>query len=404
MPDRPPLEVADVIRAHGPAFLAQYGSSLSLPQRRALSALARCRTAALGGHVERCDHCGLRLIAYNSCRNRHCPKCQAGRAAAWLEREASSLLPVEYHHVVFTLPHELAPLALQNQAAVYGLLFRAAADTLRCVAADPKRLGAELGVVAVLHTWGQTLQHHPHLHCVVTGGGLAVDDKGRRCEPPRWVSCRPGFFLPVHVLGALFRGKFLAGLRQAHAAGRLTCCGRLAHLADPVAFAALLRPLYAKRWVVYSKPPFAGAEVVLKYLARYARRGPFANSRLRALADGRVTFTYRDYARVGKERLLTLPAVEFLRRFLQHVLPKGFVKVRHYGLLANGGREQKLAACRWLLALAPLAALAAVGVVPASADPGRCPVCGVGLLSWVEELPGPGRGRRPSAVAGRDTS
>jgi hypothetical protein len=402
MPDRPALEVADVIRQHGAAFCAQYGSSLSLPQRRALSARARCRTAALGGHVEQCDHCGLRLIAYNSCRNRHCPKCQAGRAA-WLEREASSLLPVEYHHVVFTLPHELGPLALQNAQVVYGLLFRAAADTLRQVAADPKRLGAELGVVAVLHTWGQTLQHHPHLHCVVTGGGLAVDDKGKHCEPARWVSCRPGFFLPVHVLGALFRGKFLDGLRAEHAAGRLTCCGRLEHLAEPAAFVAWLRPLYGKRWVVYSKPPFAGAEVVLKYLARYAQRGPFGNSRLRQLEGGQVTFTYRDYAKGGKERLLTLSALEFLRRFLQHVLPRGFVKVRHYGLLANGGREEKLAACRWLLAVAPLAALAAAAVAPASADPGRCPVCGLGVLVWVEELPGAQGRRRPGPVAGRDT-
>jgi hypothetical protein len=403
MLDRPALEVADVIRQYGASFCAQYGSSLSVIQRRALNALARCRTAALGGHVEQCDQCGHRVIAYNSCRNRHCPKCQAGRAAAWLDREASSLLPVEYHHVVFTLPHELAPLALQNAAVVYGLLFRAASDTLRQVAADPKRLGAELGVLAVLHTWGQTLQHHPHLHCVVTGGGLAVDDKGRRCEPARWVSCPAGFFLPVKVLGAVFRGKFLAGLRQAHPAGQLVCCGRLEHLAEPAAFVAWLEPLYAKPWVVYSKPPFAGAEVVLKYLARYAQRGPFANSRLRSLDDGQVTFSYRDYAKGGKERLLSLPAVEFLRRFLQHVLPRGFVKVRHYGLWANGGREAKLVACRWLLAVAAVAAVA-TGVVPADAGPGRCPVCGLGLLVWLEELPGPQRGRRQGAVAGRDTS
>jgi hypothetical protein len=323
MDARPLLEVADVIRQQGAAFLARYGASLSATQRRTLNALARCRTAALGGHVEQCDHCGHRVMAYNSCRNRHCPKCQAGRAAAWLEREASGLLPVEYHHVVFTLPHALAPVALQNPAVVYGLLFRAAAETLLQVAADPKRLGAELGVVAVLHTWGQTLQHHPHVHCVVSGGGLAVDAAGRRVEPPRWVACRPGFLLPVKVLGAVYRGKFLEGLRRAYAAGQLPFHGRLASLAAPGAFTAWLQPLYAKPWVVYSKPPFAGPAVVLKYLARYTHRVAISNRRLQALADGQVTFTYRDYANGGQERLLTLDAAEFLRRFLQHVCPRG---------------------------------------------------------------------------------
>jgi hypothetical protein len=315
------------------------------------------------------------------------------------------LLPIEYHHVVFTLPHELGPLALQNQAVVYALLFRAAADTLRQVAADPKRLGAEVGVLAVLHTWGQTLQHHPHVHCVVTGGGLAVDDKGRRSDPPRWVSCRPGFFLPVRVLSAVYRGKFLAGLRAAHAAGQLACHGRLAALADPAAFAAWLGPLDTKPWVVYSKPPFAGPEVVLKYLARYTHRGCFANSRLRAVDDGQVTFTYRDYAHQGKQRLLTLEAAEFLRRFLQHVLPRGFVKIRHYGLLANSGREAKLTLCRWLVALAQVALVALVARLEPAVGSGRCPACGVGVLVWVEEVPptAPAR-RRGQEVPGRDTS
>jgi hypothetical protein len=403
MDPRPPLEVADIIRRHGADFLDLYGPTLSTAQRRALNALARCRTAALGGHVEECDHCGHRVIAYNSCRNRHCPKCQQGRAAAWLEREASWLLPVEYYHVVFTLPHELGPLALQNPAVLYDLLFRAAAATLRQVAADPKHLGAELGFVAVLHTWGQTLQHHPHLHCVVTGGGLAVDASGARQAPARWVSCRPGFLLPVDVLSAVFRQRFLAGLRQAQAAGRLTLLGALAALAEPEAFAAWLGPSAGKPWVVYSKAPFAGPEVVLKYLARYTHRVAFSNGRLQELKDGEVAFRYRDYARGGQERLQRLTAVEFLRRFLQHVLPSGFVKVRHYGLLANSGREEKLALCRWLLAVAGVvSAVAASGCAAEESLVGGCPACGSGTLVRVEELPRP-VWHRPVPV-GVDTS
>jgi hypothetical protein len=401
---RPALEVADVIRQCGDSFRARYGKSLSLAQRRTLSALARCRTAVLGGHVDDCDHCGTRLLSYNSCRNRHCPKCQAGRGAVWLEREAKSLLPVEYHHVVFTLPQQLAPLALQNPKLIYGLLFRAAAATLRQIAADPKHLGAEIGVVAVLHTWGQTLQHHPHLHCVASGGGLAVDGAGRRVEPPRWVACPAGFFLPVKVLGAVYRGKFLAGLRAAYDAGQLALHGQLAALAEPAAFQAWLQPLYAQKWVVYSKPPFAGPEVVLKYLARYTHRVALSNRRLVQLADGQVTFTYKDYAHGSKQRTMTLPAEEFLRRFLQHVLPSGFVKVRHYGLLANGQREPKLALCRWLLLLLGLV-LAAGSPTTVTAAERRCPVCGVGQLQCVEELPGPRRRRAPApALTRNDTS
>lgn len=387
---RPALEVADIIREHGDSFRARYGKSLSLAQKRALAALARCRTAALGGHVEECDHCHTRLISYNSCRNRHCPKCQAGRAAAWLEREAKALLPVEYHHVVFTLPHEIAALALQNPALVYGLLFKAVAETLRALAADPKHLGAEIGVVAVLHTWGQTLTHHPHIHCVVTGGGLALDADGRRAEPSRWRSCPRGFFLPVRVLSAVCRGKFLALLRAAFAAGQLQFHGQLAALAAPAAFAAWLQPLEAKAWVVNSQPA-GGPELVLKYLARYVRRVAISNSRLLDMADGQVAFTWKDYAHGSKQRTMTLPADEFLRRFLQHVLPKGFVKVRHYGLLANGQRQWKLELCRGLLALLALV-LTVVGVQPVDKSAARrCPVCGEGYLHWVEELPGPAR-------------
>src|SRR6185295_320080 len=324
-PDRPALEVADVIRAHGRDFLARYGPSLSLAQRRALAALGRCRTAALGGHVEQCDACGARVISYNSCRNRHCPKCLNGRAAAWLEREAKLLLPVQYFHVVFTLPHELGPLALQNPAVVYGLLFQAAAQTLAQVAADPKHLGAEIGVVALLHTWGQTLQHHPHVHCIVSGGGLAVDAASRREEPPRWLSCPPGFFLPEKVLSAVYRGKFLALLRAAAAVGRRHFHGKLAALAEAEALRTFLRPLYAKSWVVdCGDGAFAGPQVVLKYLARYTHRVAISNSRLLKLENGQVTFRYKDYAHGGAERHMTLPAVEFLRRFFMHVLPKGF--------------------------------------------------------------------------------
>jgi hypothetical protein len=369
---RPPLELADIIREHGRDFIARHGSSLSGEQRRAFNALVHCRTAALGGHVEECGQCGHRVIAYNSCRNRHCPKCQAGRGALWLEREAKSLLPTAYYHVVFTLPHELAPLALQNPRVVYGLLFQAAAETLQQTAADGKRLGAQIGVVAVLHTWGQTLQHHPHVHCVATGGGLAVDSNGRVAEPARWVSCRPGFFLPVRVLSAVFQGKCLSGLRQAYAKGRLRFHGRLAGLAEPAAFAGWLRPLDAEPWVVYCKAPFAGPDVTLKYLARYTHRVALSNRRLVDSRDGQVTFTYKDYAAGGKEKRMTLAADEFLRRFLQHVLPQGLVKVRHYGLLANSQRERKMALCRWLLVLAAVVMAAAAEATPTARER-RCP-------------------------------
>jgi hypothetical protein len=355
---RPLWEVADVIRSHGQAFLQKYGSHLTTTQKQALRDLARCRTAALGGHVQRCLDCGGERIAYNSCRNRHCPKCQALSRARWLERESAYLLPVEYHHVVFTLPAELAELAWSNPSAMYQLLMSSVAATLREVAANPKRLGAQIGVLMVLHTWGQNLHHHPHVHCVVTGGGLSCNERGEVDVSPRWVSCRPGFFLPVRILSRVFRGKFLAGLRGLAAKSKLVL--------------PKLAPLYAKDWVVYAKPPFGGPAQVLKYLARYTHRVAMSNHRLVKFDAGQVTYRLKDYAEGGKEKYLTLSAEEFLRRFVQHVLPKGFMKIRHYGLLASRHRESRLRLARRLL-LTTLV-VSSSGVAPAEAP--RCPACG----------------------------
>ena len=379
-PERPALEVADVIGEYGEVFLAKYGDTLTDTQRKALSDLAACRTAALGGHVERCLDCGHERLAYNSCRNRHCPKCQALARARWLAREAELLLPVDYYHVVFTLPAELSDLALANPRLLYNQLFQAASATLREVAANPKRLGAQLGVLAVLHTWGQNLHHHPHLHCVVTGGGLSCDGQGVVEGSPRWVSCRPGFFLPVRVLSRVFRGKYLALLRAAFAQGQLTFPGRVGPLAEAGGFAELVRLLYKKDWVVYSKAPFGGPAQVLKYLARYTHRVAISNNRLLKLEHGQVTFRYKDYAADRQQKTMTLSAEEFLRRFVQHVLPRGFVKIRHYGLLANRQRAEKLHDCRRLL-LARTAALNAAGTPTkatsdkAEIEPAQHPVC-----------------------------
>jgi hypothetical protein len=366
---RPLWEVADVIRSHGEAFIQKYGSYLSATQKKALRDLAVCRTAALGGHVERCLDCGHERPAYNSCRNRHCPKCQALSRARWLERESGYLLPVEYHHVVFTLPAELAELALTNAVTLYNLLMQSAAETLREVAANPKRLGAQIGVLMVLHTWGQNLHHHPHVHCVVTGGGLSCNERGEVEASPRWVSCRPGFFLPVRVLSRVYRGKFLAGLRALHAQGKL----KLPALLE-ASFTAWLSPLYAKDWVVYAKPPFGGPAQVLKYLARYTHRVALSNHRLAKLEEGKVTFRYQDYADSRKEKLLTLSAEEFLRRFMQHVLPKGFMKIRHYGLLSSRQRESRLQLARRLLL--PKLALQGSASTIKPTEPVRCPQCG----------------------------
>jgi hypothetical protein len=337
---RPPVEVADIFRQQGSDFRLTH--PLSPEQRRVMRAIEQCRTAALGGHVDQCDTCGHQRISYNSCRNRHCPKCQSLAKARWLEARMADLLPVEYFHVVFTLPEQLASLALQNQRVVYNLLFASAAETLRTIAADPKHLGAEIGFLAVLHTWGQTLRHHPHLHCVVPGGGLSPDGR-------RWVSCRQGFFLPVNVLARLFRRLFLAALAQAFDNGKLTFHGTSAYLAQPLAFERLLASLRAREWWVYAKRPFGGPEQVLAYLGRYTHRVAISNHRLLACKDGRVTFSWKDYARGNAQRTMTLPADEFTRRFLLHVLPRGWQRLRQFGLLANRRRREKLALCRQLL-------------------------------------------------------
>ena len=399
---RPALEVADVIRQYGDAVLDRYGGMLSVAQRKALRDLALCRTSILGGHVEHCLDCGHERIAYNSCRNRHCPKCQALARAHWLDQQARHLLPVEYHHVVFTLPAELADLALANRVVVYDLLMRSAASTLREVAANPKRLGAVVGVLMVLHTWGQNLCHHPHIHCVVSGGGLSCDASGKIDAAPHWLGCRPGFFLPVRVLSRVFRGKFLAGLRTTLAEDKLILPGRLAALAEAHACTAWFSSLYGKEWVVYAKQPFGGPAQVLKYLARYTHRVAISNSRLLDLRDGRLTFRYKDYADGQQDKTMTLDAIEFLRRFLQHVLPKGFVKIRHYGLLANGQRAVRLALCRRLLLVANLAAsLPSVDqALIEPAEPRCCPACGGSRLIYRELDP-----LEPSSVpAPKDSS
>jgi hypothetical protein len=343
-------EVADVFRRYGAIYRDGHAGHLSLDQRKVMGAIEACRSPALGGHVEQCGDCGHTRVAYNSCRNRHCPKCQGLARAEWLADRQADLLPVPYFHVVFTLPTAIAEVAYQNKAVVYGILFKAAAETLRVIAADPKHLGAEIGMVAVLHTWGQALQHHPHLHCVIPGGGPSPDGT-------KWVGCRPGFFLPVRVLSTLYRRLFLTLLQAAFDEGRLEFFGELAALAKPAAFAALLRPLRKAPWVVYAKRPFGGPAKVLEYLGRYTHRVAIANSRIVDMADGRVSFLWKDYRHHDKRKAMTLDADEFIRRFLLHVLPNGFHRIRHYGYLANGHRAAKLAQCRRLLAApAPLEA------------------------------------------------
>jgi hypothetical protein len=307
-----------------------------------MGAITACRTVALGGHVEQCDNCGATRIAYNSCRNRHCPKCQGLARLQWLAERQAELLPVPYFHVVFTLPAAVGEIAFQNKAIVYAILFRAAAETLATIAADPKHLGAQLGATMVLHTWGQTLQHHPHVHCVVPGGGPSLDGT-------RWIACRAGFFLPVRVLSRLFRRLFLRELENAFGADKLRFFSNLANLAEPRAFARRLRELRRLDWVVYAKPPFGGPEQVLAYLGRYTHRVAIANSRLISLSDGKVRFTWKDYRADGKTKVMTLAADEFIRRFLLHALPDGFHRIRYYGFLANGGRSDHLARCRQLL-------------------------------------------------------
>lgn len=337
------LEVADVFRRHGPAFRAARSGRLDRDQRRVMGAIEVCRTAALGGHVRRCADCGHAAIAYNSCRNRHCPKCQGRAREAWIAARRAELLPVPYFHVVFTLPASVGAMAFQNKAAVYAILFRAAAETLRVIAADPRHLGAEIGGVAVLHSWGQAMQHHPHVHCIVPGGGLSPDRT-------RWIACKPGFFLPVKVLGRLFRRLFLERLAAAFANGALRFFGELSPLAEPRAFAARCASLRRLDWVVYAKPPFGGPEQVLAYLGRYTHRVAIANSRLVAITDDAVSFLWKDYRQEGRRKVMSLEPAEFMRRFLLHVLPSGFHRIRHFGFLANGHRAVRLALCRRLLA------------------------------------------------------
>jgi len=382
---QPRPTVAEVVRSCLDEFLDQYGATLTPEQRRALKDLTACRTAALGGHVLGCPECGYQQIAYNSCGNRHCPTCQATAAARWMEARAAELLPVPYFHLVFTLPNVLDPIALANPRVVYDLLLRSAADTVLEVAANPDHLGARTGVLAVLHTWGQTLQFHPHVHCVVPGGGLSSDRT-------RWVGSRPTFFLPERVLSQVFRGKFLAGLRAAHAGGRIHLTGRGPDETAPE-FERLVSAAVRTDWVVRAKPPFGGPEQVLKYLARYTHRVAISNCRLLDFEDGYVRFRYKDYAHGNRKRVMKLSAHEFIRRFLLHVLPTGFVRIRHYGILANCHRQEDLAWCRQLLdgtaaAESEPQETRNIPEGPASTTPTRvCPNCGAGRMIVIAEFP-----------------
>jgi len=377
--NRPPLEVADIIRAVGRSFIEKNRSWLTGLHRKVLSAIERCRTAALGGHKDQCSRCGYQAISYNSCRNRHCPKCQTNARDKWLAARQRELLAVPYVHVVFTLPHELAPLALYNKKLLYDLLFRTSAATLLEIAADPKHLGAEIGFLSVLHTWGSNLLHHPHVHCVVPAGGLSPDHA-------RWVRPRYPFFLPVKVLSRVFRGKFVSGLKQMFQKGDLCLPGRLQPLAQRKAFHSFLRTLFRHDWVVYAKRPFGGPEHVLHYLARYTHRVAISNHRLVSFAGGKVTFRWKDYTHGNKSRLMTLAAEEFLRRFLLHVLPRGFVRIRFFGLLANRRRSALLPLCRRLIADSSGSLALSPPTIPDSSSSGStCPICG-GSMILVERL------------------
>lgn len=401
--ERPKLEVADIFRRYGETYRAEHEGSLSSTQRRVMRAVTACRTAALGGHLEACDACGHQRICYNSCRNRHCPKCQSLARAQWIEDRKSELLDCPYFHVVFTLPEQIAAIAYQNKEVVYNLLFAATAETLCTIAADPKHLGAEIGFFAVLHTWGQNLMHHPHLHCVVPGGGLSADGQ-------RWVACRSGFFLPVRVLSRFFRRRFLQLLGQAYDRGKLEFFSALESLRERKAFLRYLEPLREKEWVVYAKAPFAGPEQVLDYVGRYTHRVAISNNRLLDIEAGRVTFRWKDYRDGDAQKTMTLAAEEFIRRFLLHVLPPGFHRIRYYGLLGNRHRQDKLDQCRRLLdmSLAPLKE-------PDPAAPAdyrdrhevltgqsllECPLCHRGRMMLIEQLP-PSRGPEPPPL---DTS
>jgi putative transposase/transposase-like zinc-binding protein len=376
--NRPPLEVADIVRFAGPAFVERNRKWINGQHEKVLLAITRCRTAALGGHRDQCSDCGHTAISYNSCRNRHCPRCQGNARVRWLQAREQELLPTRYVHVVFTLPRELAPLALGNKRLIYSLLFRASADTLLEVARDPRHLGAEIGFFSVLHTWNQRLQHHPHVHCVVAAGGIAP-------HHDRWVSSRHSFFLPVKVLSRVFRGKFVAALKTAFRQNKLEFCGQLAPLAEPRTFASWLRLLFRQEWVVYSKPPFGGPEHILRYLGAYTHRVAISNHRLMALENGNVSFRWRDSAHGNRKRIMSLSVDEFLRRFLLHLLPRGFVRIRNFGFLANRQRSQLLPLCFRLLQ--------DHRQLPASRAPAallqhslwKCPLCG-GDMHLIQRL------------------
>jgi hypothetical protein len=404
---RPAFQVADVFRRHGEAYREANAGHLDRCQRRVMGAIGACRTAVLGGHVRQCKACGHKEIAYASCRDRHCPTCQGSAARAWLEARQADLLPVEYFHVVFTLPQQIAAVAYQNKEIVYGLLFEATAETLKKIAGDPKHLGAEIGFTAVLHTWGQTLTHHPHVHCIVPGGGLSADAES-------WIACRPAYFLPERVLSRLFRGVFLGKLVTAYQDKRLHFFSDLAHLAEPRVFSGYLAPLWRLDWVVDCKQPFSGPEQVLRYLSRYTHRVAISDHRLVEVSDDHVTFTWKDYSDDSRIKTMTLAPAEFIRRFLLHVLPDGFQRIRHYGFLANGNRQTKLARIRQLLPpiaqqhvmqVAPTAATAAIGPedLAASATDDEwqplCSECG-NEMAIVEALPKAPR----NGVARIDTS
>ena len=370
---RPSLEVADIFRGHGPAWRRANASHVSLGQLKVMSAIESCRTAALGGHVARCEDCAYTTIAYNSCRNRHCPKCQGAAAKDWLAAREADLLPVPYYHLVFTLPAAIADIAYQNKTVIYDLLFKASAEALITIAADPKHLGARVGITSVLHTWGSAMTHHPHVHMIAPGGGISLDGKS-------WISCRPGFFLPVRVLSRLFRRLFLEKLRAAHKAGRLKYFGDHAALADARAFAAYLAPPRRAEWVVYAKRPFGGPQAVLAYLSRYTHRVAIANSRLIACDSSSVTFRWKDYHAEGRDRqkIMTLATAEFIRRFLIHVLPSGFHRIRHYGLFASSTRAGNIARARRLLNVPQRKAGDDSGAEAAKPEPlsHPCPCCG----------------------------
>jgi hypothetical protein len=371
---RPALEVADIFRDHGASWRAANAGHVSLDQLKVMTAIERCRTAALGGHVERCEKCAHTIIAYNSCRNRHCPKCQGAAAREWLAAREAELLPVPYFHVVFSLPGQIADIAYQNKAVIYDLLFKASSETMLTIAADRKHLGARIGILSVLHTWGSTLTHHPHVHMIVPGGGFSLDGK-------RWISCRPSYLFPVKVLSALFRRLLLEKLLAAHAAGELQFFAKHARLTDSKVFAAYLRPLRNRKWVVYCKDPFGGPEEVLRYLARYTHRVAISNRRLIACDQKGVTFKWKDYRIEGPERykVMTLATHEFIRRFLMHVLPAGFHRIRYYGLLASGQRAENIARARELLAppIIPVDAIKAISVNETEPQTTNlCPCCG----------------------------